>query len=164
MSPIPGDEPRPMSAGDERPVQRPGKKTVAQLSIQEFHKLVQTEEQEDELPRGPSEGSAGVSCKWVEWDGRTGVELTEPDPGPASAAINDVASFKDAVDACLTEFLLGFDMLEAARCIREMQASLFLDPSSLASRGEAPAATPSLLTGTTVPLPDHQARHPEGNG
>jgi len=97
----------------------------AAVSIQEFHKMVQTAEPEEQLPRGPSDKSTGGSCKWVEWDGGTSVELTEPDAGPASATITDVAAFKDAVDACLTEFLVGFNMLEAARCIREMQAPQF---------------------------------------
>ena len=82
------------------------------------------------LPSAPSVQSASAhvgSRKWIaEWDGRA--EVLPPDELSTRrgvSAATTVEDFKSRLDACLREFLSGGDLLEATRCVLEMDAQQF---------------------------------------
>ncbi len=84
----------------------------------------------DQLPSGPAAGGNGDGSrthKWIaEWGGRE--ELVPDDAaaaGGGGAACASVDDFKSSVDLLLREFLVGGDLLEAARCVTDLAAPQF---------------------------------------
>eukprot|EP00965_Chrysotila_dentata_P161648 5338934-Pleurochrysis_carterae.AAC.1 len=94
----------------------------ATISIQEFHRMVNTSSEDDVLPEGPSADATnadGHSRKWVaEWADGEVMEALQP-LNSTGCTLED---FKRKLDICLNEFLTNFDLTEAVRCIAELQA------------------------------------------
>ena len=88
------------------------------LDLQQFHRMVpDAEPPQDSLPEGPTAGGSPVrgARRWITSDRNDG-------DGGGGASKLSLEEYKKALDACLSEYLLSFDLVEAVRCINELRS------------------------------------------